>query len=167
MFAARSGELNSVLQEWWISNIKYYNRTAFKVEGIDLECFVSHFLEKGNINLIHLDFAHKTRTGNPWRINFWIAILSWRINFWIAILAYALHRYWSWHCDSKHSSPIQSCTRACSGSQTSTWAASILSRAAGGVANQVTAWNTKEEQRYCRWNKLPEWCAWGVYGRCA
>jgi hypothetical protein len=44
---AGSRELDSVLQERWISNIKYYNRTAFKVEGIDLECFVSHFLEKG------------------------------------------------------------------------------------------------------------------------
>jgi hypothetical protein len=39
--AAGSGELNSVLQDKCISNIKYDNRAAFKVEGIDLECFVS------------------------------------------------------------------------------------------------------------------------------
>ncbi len=65
MVSAGSGELNSVLQERWISNIKYYNRTAFKIEGIDLECFVSNFLEKSNINLKHLDLAHPLDTGDP------------------------------------------------------------------------------------------------------
>jgi hypothetical protein len=63
--AAGSRELNIVLQERWISNIKYSNRTAFKVEGIDLEGFVSHFLENSNINFKRESAAHKTRTGNP------------------------------------------------------------------------------------------------------
>ncbi len=43
--AAGRGELNSVLHRTVGFRIsKYYNRTAFKVEGIDLECFVSQAL---------------------------------------------------------------------------------------------------------------------------
>jgi hypothetical protein len=63
--AAGCRELESVLHERWISNIKYYNRTSSKVQDIDLEGVVSHFLENGNINCKLQSPAHRTRMGNP------------------------------------------------------------------------------------------------------
>ena len=51
------------MQNRWISNIKYCNRIALKVEGIDVG-FVSYFLENVYINFKRESAAHKTRTGN-------------------------------------------------------------------------------------------------------
>jgi hypothetical protein len=61
--SAGSRETESVLQERWISSIKYYRKS--RIEDVDLESFLSHFLEHGDVSFKCQSVAHRTRVGNP------------------------------------------------------------------------------------------------------
>ncbi len=61
--SAGSRETESVLQDRWISSIKYYRK--WSIEDVDLESFLSHFLEHGDVSFKCQSVAHRTRVGNP------------------------------------------------------------------------------------------------------